>query len=93
MNIDQDFVILLLLQSHSSVGRSCDYRLSFSHIICVGLYLTDVTFCREGNPNFRASPTNSSKKLLNFNKYHKLARIVQGWCLGIVKGLLSECVA
>ena len=69
------------------------YRLSCSHNFCVGLYLTDVTFCREGNPNFRASPTNSSKKLLNFNKYHKLARIVQGWCLGIVKGLLSECVA
>ncbi|KAG6857139.1 hypothetical protein H0H87_008709 [Tephrocybe sp. NHM501043] len=43
----------------------------------LGLYLTDVTFCREGNPSHRASPTNPSKKLLNFNKYHKLARIVQ----------------
>jgi len=43
-----------------------------------GLYLTDVTFCREGNPSHRASPINSDKKLLNFNKYHKLARIVQG---------------
>ena len=43
-----------------------------------GLYLTDVTFCREGNPSHRASPINASKKLLNFNKYHKLARIVQG---------------
>ncbi|KIM89141.1 hypothetical protein PILCRDRAFT_768369 [Piloderma croceum F 1598] len=43
----------------------------------LGLYLTDVTFCREGNPNFRASPGNPAKKLLNFNKYHKLARIVQ----------------
>jgi son of sevenless len=40
--------------------------------------LTDVTFCREGNPNYRASPANPNKKLLNFNKYHKLARIVQG---------------
>lgn len=37
-----------------------------------------MTFCREGNPNFRASPANPNKKLLNFNKYHKLARIVQG---------------
>ncbi|KAH9480309.1 Cell division control protein 25 [Psilocybe cubensis] len=43
----------------------------------LGLYLTDVTFCREGNPSHRASPTDPSKKLLNFNKYHKLARIVQ----------------
>ncbi|KXN88262.1 Cell division control protein 25 [Leucoagaricus sp. SymC.cos] len=43
----------------------------------LGLYLTDVTFCREGNPSHRASPLNNSKKLLNFNKYHKLARIVQ----------------
>ncbi|KAF9468519.1 ras guanine nucleotide exchange factor domain-containing protein [Collybia nuda] len=43
----------------------------------LGLYLTDVTFCREGNPSHRASPINQSKKLLNFNKYHKLARIVQ----------------
>ncbi|KAJ6585127.1 ras guanine nucleotide exchange factor domain-containing protein [Mycena capillaripes] len=43
----------------------------------LGLYLTDVTFCREGNPSLRASPINPSKKLLNFNKYHKLARIVQ----------------
>ncbi|EKM79458.1 hypothetical protein AGABI1DRAFT_59094 [Agaricus bisporus var. burnettii JB137-S8] len=43
----------------------------------LGLYLTDVTFCREGNPSHRVSPLNSDKKLLNFNKYHKLARIVQ----------------
>ncbi|KAI0917354.1 hypothetical protein AcW1_007436 [Taiwanofungus camphoratus] len=43
----------------------------------LGLYLTDVTFCREGNPSYRASPKSPDKKLLNFNKYHKLARIVQ----------------
>ncbi|KZT73928.1 ras GEF [Daedalea quercina L-15889] len=43
----------------------------------LGLYLTDVTFCREGNPSFRPSPKSPNKKLLNFNKYHKLARIVQ----------------
>lgn len=47
-------------------------------IALIGLYLTDVTFCREGNPSHRDSPLVSSKKLLNFNKYHKLARIVQG---------------
>ena len=44
----------------------------------LGLYLTDITFCREGNPSHRNSPKNPDKKLLNFNKYHKLARIVQG---------------
>ncbi|KAF8133767.1 ras GEF [Boletus edulis] len=43
----------------------------------LGLYLTDVTFCREGNPSHRESPLVPGKKLLNFNKYHKLARIVQ----------------
>ncbi|KAF9533235.1 ras guanine nucleotide exchange factor domain-containing protein [Crepidotus variabilis] len=43
----------------------------------LGLYLTDVTFCREGNPSHRASPLNTNKKILNFNKYHKLARIIQ----------------
>ncbi|KAF9221669.1 ras GEF [Gyrodon lividus] len=43
----------------------------------LGLYLTDVTFCREGNPSYRDSPLVPEKKLLNFNKYHKLARIVQ----------------
>ncbi|KAI0789799.1 ras guanine nucleotide exchange factor domain-containing protein [Abortiporus biennis] len=43
----------------------------------LGLYLTDITFCREGNPSHRAAPKNPEKKLLNFNKYHKLARIVQ----------------
>ncbi|KDQ62483.1 hypothetical protein JAAARDRAFT_54421 [Jaapia argillacea MUCL 33604] len=43
----------------------------------LGLYLTDVTFCREGNPSHRASPLAPDRKLLNFNKYHKLARIVQ----------------
>jgi len=43
----------------------------------LGLYLTDLTFCREGNPSTRPSPTAPEKKLINFNKYHKLARIVQ----------------
>jgi son of sevenless-like protein len=43
-----------------------------------GLYLTDITFCREGNPSHRASPLAAEKKLINFSKYHKMARIVQG---------------
>ena len=44
----------------------------------LGLYLTDITFCREGNPSHRASPLAPEKKLINFSKYHKMARIVQG---------------
>ena len=44
----------------------------------LGLYLTDLTFCREGNPSTRTSPLAADKKLINFNKYHKMARIVQG---------------
>ncbi|KAJ6485878.1 ras guanine nucleotide exchange factor domain-containing protein [Mycena sanguinolenta] len=43
----------------------------------LGLYLTDVAFCRKGDPSHRPSPMNPNKKLLNFNKYRKLARIVQ----------------
>jgi len=43
----------------------------------LGLYLTDITFCREGNPSHRASPLAAEKKLINFSKYHKMARIVQ----------------
>jgi len=43
-----------------------------------GLYLTDITFCREGNPSHRLSPLAADKKLINFSKYHKMARIVQG---------------
>jgi hypothetical protein len=43
-----------------------------------GLYLTDITFCREGNPSHRASPLAAEKKLINFSKYYKMARIVQG---------------
>lgn len=53
------------------------------HCASSGLYLTDITFCREGNPSHRNSPKNPDKKLLNFNKYHKLARIVQGQSLDI----------
>jgi len=43
----------------------------------VGLYLTDITFCREGNPALRPSPKDENWMLINFIKYHKLARIVQ----------------
>ncbi|KAG8886253.1 hypothetical protein FRB97_006257 [Tulasnella sp. 331] len=43
----------------------------------LGLYLTDLTFCREGNPNTRPSPLEPARPLINFIKYYRLARIVQ----------------
>jgi son of sevenless-like protein len=51
-----------------------------------GLYLTDITFCREGNPSYRASPLATEKKLVNFSKYHKMARIVQGNGIAFFRG-------
>ena len=51
---------------------------SFDDSFNLGLYLTDVTFCREGNTSHRTSPLAADKKLINFSKYHKMARIVQG---------------
>ncbi|KAG8743328.1 hypothetical protein FRC10_012207 [Ceratobasidium sp. 414] len=41
----------------------------------LGLYLTDVTFCREGNSDKRISPYDNSRTLLNFDKYRRLAAI------------------
>ncbi|KAG8943034.1 hypothetical protein FRC04_003245 [Tulasnella sp. 424] len=43
----------------------------------LGLYLTDLTFCREGNPSSRPSPLDENRRLINFIKYYRLARIVQ----------------
>lgn len=43
----------------------------------LGLCLTDLTFCREGNPSTRPSPLAPTKTLINFNKYQKLAKIAQ----------------
>ncbi|CCO30774.1 Cell division control protein 25 [Rhizoctonia solani AG-1 IB] len=43
----------------------------------LGLYLTDVTFCREGNPDKRIAPYDNSRTLLNFDKYRRLAAIAE----------------
>lgn len=42
----------------------------------VGLFLTDLTFCHEGNAPTRASPVDPSKKLINFDRYVKVSRII-----------------
>ncbi|KAJ9102361.1 hypothetical protein QFC21_002761 [Naganishia friedmannii] len=41
----------------------------------LGLILTDITFTKEGNPNYKPSPRDPSVKLVNFDKYIKLGRI------------------
>ncbi|KZV82274.1 ras GEF [Exidia glandulosa HHB12029] len=43
----------------------------------LGLYLTDMTFCRDGNPSHRSPPGDPTRRVINFNKYHKMTRIVQ----------------
>jgi hypothetical protein len=47
-------------------------------IYLAGLYLTDVTFCREGNSDKRISPYDNTRTLLNFDKYRRLAAIADG---------------
>ncbi|ORY81232.1 ras guanine nucleotide exchange factor domain-containing protein [Leucosporidium creatinivorum] len=42
----------------------------------VGLFLTDITMCSEGNPPQRPSPGDPSLRLINFDRYQKMARIV-----------------
>ncbi|KAM0790332.1 hypothetical protein ACM66B_003217 [Microbotryomycetes sp. NB124-2] len=42
----------------------------------VGLFLTDITMCIEGNPQSRPSPADPSLRLINFDRYQKMARIV-----------------
>lgn len=56
----------------------CSTTLLRFDTLYLGLYLTDVTFCREGNTSHRTCPLATDKKLINFSKYHKMARIVQG---------------
>jgi hypothetical protein len=43
----------------------------------VGLFLTDITFCHQGNGATRPSPLDKTKQLINFDKYAKDAKIVQ----------------
>ena len=43
----------------------------------VGLFLTDLTFSFEGNPAERPSPTDSGLRLINFDRYQKMAKIIQ----------------
>ncbi|PLW49533.1 hypothetical protein PCANC_08974 [Puccinia coronata f. sp. avenae] len=42
----------------------------------LGVYLTDMTFCHEGNPNYRSSPHLPGVQLINFDKYQKMTKIM-----------------
>lgn len=44
----------------------------------VGLWLTDLTFCSEGNAALRSSPLDAEKKLINFDRYVRMTKILQG---------------
>lgn len=35
----------------------------------LGLYLTDITFCYDGNPQTRVSPLDPNLRLINFDRY------------------------
>ncbi|KAI9621520.1 hypothetical protein KEM48_007653 [Puccinia striiformis f. sp. tritici PST-130] len=58
-----------------------EYRatLRYAHTPCIpflGVYLTDMTFCHEGNPTHRASPELPGVQLINFDKYQKMTKIM-----------------
>ncbi|MBW0504237.1 hypothetical protein O181_043952 [Austropuccinia psidii MF-1] len=42
----------------------------------LGVYLTDMTFCHEGNPTHRVSPRHPDLKLINFDRYRKMTKII-----------------
>ena len=77
-SIARAYVQQYLLLSHFWVGALLYEVAIVFDSFNSGLYLTDVTFCREGNTSHRTSPLAADKKLINFSKYHKMARIVQG---------------
>ncbi|KAA1096139.1 hypothetical protein PGT21_005999 [Puccinia graminis f. sp. tritici] len=58
-----------------------EYRATLRHartpcIPFLGVYLTDMTFCHEGNPTHRASPDLPGVQLINFDKYQKMTKIM-----------------
>lgn len=58
--------------SHSR--NYAEYRATLRHaqppcLPFLGVYLTDITFCHEGNPTHRNSPLDPSLRLINFDRY------------------------
>ncbi|SCZ94149.1 BZ3501_MvSof-1269-A2-R1_Chr1-3g01217 [Microbotryum saponariae] len=75
-------VLLDQLRKATDHGRNyAEYRATIRQAVppClpfVGLFLTDITMCSEGNPPFRPSPLDSSLRLINFDRFQKMSRIV-----------------
>ncbi|KNZ57670.1 hypothetical protein VP01_2103g3 [Puccinia sorghi] len=58
-----------------------EYRATLRHactpcIPFLGVYLTDMTFCHEGNPTHRSAPHLPGVQLINFDKYQKMTKIM-----------------
>lgn len=71
----------VLNQAVSHQRNYAEYRatLRSAHTPCIpflGVYLTDMTFCHEGNPTHRSSPDLPGVKLINFDKYQKMTKIM-----------------
>lgn len=69
---------LRVLIEHSRNHREYRQRLKEANLPALpflGLILTDITFTSDGNQNFRPSTVDPDVKLINYDKYIKLARI------------------
>jgi son of sevenless-like protein len=69
------------LADHSNNSRNYRRRLEATALPAIpflGRILTDVTFVKEGNRPYRESPIDPSRKLINFNRYNFLAKILGG---------------
>ncbi|KAL8293045.1 hypothetical protein RQP46_000739 [Phenoliferia psychrophenolica] len=75
-------IILDTLRKATEHGRNyAEYRAKIRSAVppClpfVGLFLTDLTFCYEGNRASRPSPLDPSLSLINLDRYQKMSRIV-----------------
>ncbi|KAI5477802.1 ras GEF [Pseudohyphozyma bogoriensis] len=75
-------VILETLRKATEHSRNyAEYRQRIRNAVppCLpflGLFLTDLTFSFEGNPAERPSPVEPSLRLINFDRYQKMSRIV-----------------
>lgn len=74
--------ILEVLRKATECSRNyADYRATIRSAVApclpfLGLYLTDITFCYDGNPSHRTSPLDPNLRLINFDRYQRIAKIV-----------------
>ncbi|PPQ90174.1 hypothetical protein CVT25_012485 [Psilocybe cyanescens] len=68
------------LLDHSN--NHCEYRNKLKDVVtpaipCLGLYIMDVTFCRDCYPSYRRSSSDPKMRVINLSKYYRLVDIVQ----------------